>query len=468
VIVALCVLAFVGAATALLRETLGPEPRPDLHDAELLTEVTATLAADPDLPLDAAHTDVLLLNLCTVRKDRLGLYGNRHPTTPFLDELGQAGVVFETNLAQAPWTRPSMGALLTGRWPRALHLDDRDAFVRSARVLGQDHTTLAERLADAGYGAAGVAGNPHLDALYGFDQGFDHYSIPEGTGWKRGTATSRVIVDEALALAGRVPLDQRLYLQVNALDGHTPIADDFRYRHLMKRGPRGNRRVKYDSALRTMDRQLARLVLALKADRPNLLVVLATDHGEGLNLPKNHGHKHGKQVYRNTTETALVFQHPALPSPGRRVGGLSMNIDVVPTVLDLLGVPASDSWDGASQKPAVLGQEDRASHAIAFSETFFRKAHASTAMNDDYQLIRTYRPNGTVNDRLFRAKDADALREVSEAEPAAAARMSTALDAWEAEMLVLEQQGAPEDVPLGAGDQQLLEELGYMDADEGD
>lgn len=464
---ALSVLAFVAAATIQLRATLGPETRPDRPDAVWLGALPDALRADTDLPLDAAHTDVLLLNLCTVRKDRLGLYGNPRPTTPFLDRLGEAGVVFETNLAQAPWTRPSMGALLTGRWPRALHLDDRDAYIRSARVLGQQHTTLAERLSSAGYGTAGVAGNPHLDALYGFDQGFAHYSIPQGTGWKRGTATSQVLVDAALELVARVPLDQRLYLQVNALDGHSPIADDFRYRRLMRRGHRGNRRVNYDSALRTMDRQLARLVVALKKDRPNLLVILATDHGEGLNLPKNHGHKHGKRVFRNTVETALLFQHPSLSEPGRRVGGLSMNIDVVPTVLELLGVPAQDDWDGRSQADAVLGHADRASHTMVYSETFFRAAHASTAMDDDFQLIRTHKPDGVVSHRLFRASDPDALIEVSEQEPAGLARMTAALDRWEAEMLVQEQQGAPEDVPLNEDDQKLLEELGYMEAEEG-
>jgi arylsulfatase A-like enzyme len=425
--------------------------------------IEATLARDPALPLDAAHTDVLLLNLCTVRKDRLGLYGHDRPTSPFLDALGAGGVTFETNFAQAPWTRPSMGALLTGRWPRALHLDDRGPENTTSNVLAQGHLTLAERLATHGHATAGVVGNPHLRAEFGFDQGFQAYRMPGEGGWAKKTPEARRIVKTALGMAERVPLDQRLYLQVNALDAHLPIRPRPDFLPLMQGGDPATRRAEYDAALRALDTQLLLLVRRLRETRPNLLVVVATDHGEGLRLPEHHGPEHGNHVFRSTVETALVFWHPSLPEPGRRVGGLSQNIDVAPTILDLLGLPVDGDLDGRSQAAAVRGQRDAADNPVVFSETFFRTTHKSTAFDGRWQLVRTHDDAaGTRTDALFAAADPGGTQDRAGSEPEAAAALAARLDAWEAEMRTLEGLGQAETRAMDEGQLEMLEMLGYV------
>jgi len=425
--------------------------------------IAAAVARDPSLPLDAAHTDVLLLNLCTVRKDRLGLYGHDRPTSPFLDALAAGGVTFETNFAQAPWTRPSMGALLTGRWPRALHLDDRGPENTTSNVLASAHLTLAERLATHGRQTVGVIGNPHLRAEFGFDQGFARYQMPDESGWAKRTPEARKIVKTALELVEDIPADQRLYLQVNALDAHEPIRPRKSFLPLMQGGDKATRRPRYDAALRALDTQLLRLVTQLRKTRPNLLVVVAADHGEGLRLPVHHGPEHGNHLYRSTVETPLVVWHPALPKPGHRVGGLSQNIDVVPTVLDLLGLPLDAALDGRSQAAAVRGERTDADHDFVFSETFFRTTHRSTAFDGQWQLVRNHDDaTGTVSDRLYAASDVGATTDQSTAEPAAAAELAARLDAWEAEMRLLEGVGTAETRELGADHLELLQQLGYV------
>jgi arylsulfatase A-like enzyme len=422
---------------------------------------------DTTLPIDAAHTDVLLLNLCTVRRDRLGLYGHERPTSPFLDALGAGGVTFETNFAQAPWTRPSMGALLTGHWPRALHLDDRGPDNQTSNTLADTHITLAERLHSHAYRTAGVFGNPHLRREFGFAQGFDAYRTRDGKGWAKRPPEAARIVKDSLALAARVPADRRLYLQVNMLDAHLPIRTRDAFVPRMDVGPEATRRPDYDSALRAMDKQLRVLVQGLRETRPNLLVVVATDHGEGLRLPGHHGPEHGNHVYRSTVETALVYWHPALLEPGRRAGGLSMNLDVVPTLLDLLGLPPDENLDGHSQAQAVRGEAPNADHDVVFSETFFRATHKATAFDGTWQLVRTHDDAaGTATDALFSAADPDAMTDAAGAQPAATARLAERLDAWEAEMRRLEGQGVAETRPLDEQQLEMLEQLGYLGGDD--
>lgn len=429
-------------------------------------DTARVLQRDPALPLDAAHTDVLLLNLCTVRKDRLGLHGHDRPTSPFLDALAAGGTTFETNFAQAPWTRPSMGALLTGRWPRALHLDDRGPDNTTSNVLAQGHLTLAERLGANGYRAVGVVGNPHLRAQFGFDQGFSAYQMPGKAGWSKKTPEARGIVRTALALARRVPADQRLYLQVNALDAHLPIRPREAFLPLMQGGPEPTRRAEYDAALRALDTQVLRLVRELRESRPNLLVVVAADHGEGLRLPAHHGTEHGNHVYRSTVETALLYWHPALPAPGHRAGGLSMNIDVAPTLLDLLGLPGDANLDGHSQARAVRGEASDADHDVIYSETFFRAVHKATAFDGEWQLVRTHGgAREPPTDALFSASDVHAEHDVADGQPEHRARLAARLDAWEVQMRRLEGRGAPETRTMDALQLEMLEQLGYMGGD---
>ena len=434
---------------------------PDPSDTR--RRIEKALTQDPSLPLDVAHTDVLLINLCTVRKDRLGLYGHDRPTSPFLDALGAGGTTFETNFAQAPWTRPSMGALLTGRWPRALHLDDRGPENTTSNVLGPEHLTLAERLSTHGHQALGVIGNPHLRKEFGFDQGFRRYRMPREGGWAKQTPEARRIVKTALAMAKEVPPDQRLYLQVNALDAHEPIRPRESYLPLMQVGDPATQRPEYDAALRALDAQLLRLVAQLRKTRPNLLVVVAADHGEGLRLPEHHGPEHGNHLYRSTVETPLVVWHPALPKPGHRVGGLSQNIDVVPTVLELLGLPLDEALDGRSQADAVRGERSEAHNDIVFSETFFRTVHRSTAFDGRWQLVRTHEDEaGTWTDVLHAAGDAAGTVDLSGSQPDATASLAARLDAWESRMRVLEGAGAARTKDLGADHLELLQQLGYV------
>ena len=89
----------------------------DTVDAERLNE----LLGRTETAIDVATTNVVLAVVCTLRKDRLEPYGHTKPTSPFLRRLAQDSVLLERHFTQAPWTRPSMGSLFTGIWPRAIY-----------------------------------------------------------------------------------------------------------------------------------------------------------------------------------------------------------------------------------------------------------------------------------------------------------------------------------------------------------
>lgn len=439
---------------------------PDVPDTVAVPELPATLQRDASLPLDATHTDVLVVAVCTLRADRMGVYGHPLPTTPFLDALADHGVVFEQHFTQAPWTRPAMGSLFTGRVPRVLKLDNPDEGKRFAAILHDDHTLLSELLGAHGYTALGAVANPNLKERFGFAQGFHEYSEPAGT-YRERTYVPRAdeVVDDMLEMVAGVPTDQRIYARVNVLDTHHPQRYALHYVPLFE--DQAPHLTKYDAALRTIDAELARLVAELRKDRPNLLVMLAADHGEGLRLPGHHGPEHGNFVYRTTTQTPWLVFHPALPEPGRRIGGLSMNIDVLPTVADLLGLEAPPEVDGVSQADAILGTQSAASHSHVFAETFFRRRHLSMVYDGEHQLIREYsRPTvtGPYTDTMYTAADWQAHHDIHTAAPEAATALRTALSAWEADS-ELQSLASPDFVhdDVDASTDEMLRELGYVE-----
>jgi arylsulfatase A-like enzyme len=446
----------------------GPASRLPRVDARALDEA---LAAVSELPLSAADTDVLVALVCTFRRDRVQPYGQERPTTPFLGQLAEHGVLFEHAVVQSPWTRPSTGSLLTGRWAGVLQLDHPGPEGFQNRALADRFTTLAELLQARGFHTIGASGNPNISTTFGFQQGFDAWHEPEAL-WRNAEGpppSGDKLVDALLAELDASPAARRVYLQAFFVDTHTPRQPPRQaLRAVAVPGLETNRRVLvYDAALRTLDAHLARLFVEVKARRPNLLFVVVGDHGEGLNLPREHGRGHGNHLYTTTTEVPLLWHHPALHEPGRRVGGLAMGVDLVPTVLDLLGEPAPGGLDGASQAAAVRGDAREASHALAFSETQFRRSDKTAVIGEGYHLIRDHLPGGQEGIptlALYARGEALEAHDVAAAHPEALGDLAEALDAWERGVAAATTAaGPPVEAEPSATQIEQLKTLGYIE-----
>jgi arylsulfatase A-like enzyme len=287
---------------------------------------------------------VLFVLIDTLRADHLGAYGHARPTSPALDALARGGIRFAAVQSQSSWTKPSMASLWTGLHPA------RTGVLRLADALPEHATLAAEVFRAAGFRTAGIWRNPWMADAFGFDQGFDFYLRPAPgptPPWlhRRGTnpllGSDQDVTEAALAFLEDAHAE-RFLLYVHYMDVHQYVYDDASARF-------GNERVdRYDNAILWTDRNVARLLAALEALdlRRRTLVVVASDHGEAFG---EHGFEgHGRDLHRELVETPLLISLPFRLEPGVVVHERVENVDLWPTLLELLGLPPLPQADGRS------------------------------------------------------------------------------------------------------------------------
>ena len=287
---------------------------------------------------------VLLVTLDATRADRLGAYGYREGRTKAADELAAQGVLFEQAYTAAPICLPSHAAIMTGRLP--VHTSVRDEL----DVLAGDVPTLAERFRAAGYRTGGFVGTTSLDQARGLARGFDVYDDDFGPpgkrvgAYERGAASS--VVDRALAWV-QANGDQPAFVWAHLADSMAPhnapaaVAADFPGRA-------------YDAEVAFVDEQMGRLVAGVRLRHPQTLVVALADHGESLG---DHGEDtFGYFVYSATTRVPLLVSMPGRVPSGVRVAPVVRTVDLAPTLLDLVGLPALQVSDGVSLVPLMVGR----------------------------------------------------------------------------------------------------------------
>lgn len=322
----------------------------------------------------AAKPNVVLISVDTLRADHLPTYGYFRATAPKLDRLADEGIVFGNAFTVMSHTLPAHVSLMTGVHPlRHGVLTNRDRYAGT-------FPTLAERLADAGYATAGfVTGFPlHSDS--GLARGFDLYRDTgrsgDGLVGKIAGSVANQRVEEWLA-ANRRPF----FLFLHYFDVHDPYERptelelpfevDTELRAHMK--ALGIAEVELASTtptpLRLDDRPLDDLATAVNAydnqifhvdwliDRlrqllrergllDDTLLIVTSDHGEGLG---QHGYySHGLHLYEEQLRIPLVMSFPGSGWKPARIDAAVSLLDVLPTLLELVDLPAEPTLDGRS------------------------------------------------------------------------------------------------------------------------
>ncbi len=293
--------------------------------------------------------DVVVITLDTVRADHLGCYGHPGGLTPAIDRLAARGVLFEDASCTVPLTLPSHASLFTGRYPTTTGVRNNGTF-----VLPRSETTLAERLTALGYETGAVIAAYPLQSRFGLAQGFEIYDerLPRPPlGYGRAFSIhfserdAREVTDHALDVWARLAGGPR-FLWVHYFDAHAPYASPQPWGQAHAANP-------YDGEIAYVDAQVSRLLERIERDAPGAVIVLASDHGEGLG---EHGEKtHGVLLYQSTVHVPLVIVAPHRWPKGQRVTVPVTLADVVPTVLGILGVTAPAALDGTDLAPAVSG-----------------------------------------------------------------------------------------------------------------
>ena len=306
------------------------------------------------LPAGArAHWNVLLITIDAVRADHVGAYGyTRHPTTPNIDALARESAVFEHCYSAGAESLRGFPAILSGVHPLGITWR---GFGPGA-VMDDKHTTIAETLHKAGY----WTGYAHFNAYIlnpGTEQGFDFKYGPEHlppearpTNAPRAAATTDAAIK---VLAETVPADRPFFLWVQYNDPHTKYIEHPAYVSF------GDGEAdRYDQELAYVDENVARLLAAARKDPrwDTTLVVITSDHGEMFNEhPGPRGRYHGRELWEAGVTVPLVIRVPG--AAPRRVGGLATNLDIAPTIYDLLELPPAVPRHGESLAGPLFGTE---------------------------------------------------------------------------------------------------------------
>jgi arylsulfatase A-like enzyme len=316
------------------------------------------------------HPNVLLYVADTLRADRLGCYGYTRPTSPNLDRFAREGVLYEHAIGQASWTRPATASILTGRQPYehgATSLMD---------AIRPDVPTMAELLSTRGYRSAAFVTNLNVAARFGFGRGFeDFHHLEEREDRHTVYAPASELNQWAFAWLDRNRTGP-FFLYLHATDTHAPYRPPPEYAARFARaGPAptiqpgiGLRGLfedpqlatpeniallasLYDGEVAFLDAAFGDLLTKLDALRltRSTLVVFVADHGE--EFREHGGLDHGRTLYQEMVHVPLIVRLPGAYDGGRRVRSLVRHIDILPTVLALLGIDPP-ALPGAPLPPA--------------------------------------------------------------------------------------------------------------------
>lgn len=298
---------------------------------------------------------VILVTLDTTRADRIGVYGGPVPT-PHLDRVAREGALFLQAASQVPLTLPAHSSMLTGQYP-ARHGVRHNGIYR----LPESADTLTERLRAAGFETAAFVAAYVLNRGFGMEQGFDVYDDVAVNRFEGGRdqlfeaeRTADEVNERVFAwLDGRPEGAGKYFLWVHYYDPHHPYEPPERDgRTLHGEG--------YDREISYVDHAFGDLLERLDRDgalEDSILVVVG-DHGESLG---QHDEKtHGIFIYEPAMHVPLFIRAPGLIPAGTEIDRPAELVDLAPTVLELLGLPAMDDAQGASLVARIEGADDGA------------------------------------------------------------------------------------------------------------
>jgi len=329
---------------------------------------------------DAPNLIVLLVD--TLRADRLGIYGHAPSPSPNLDALAAGGLVFEHSIAQAPWTMPSVASIFTGLHPRAHGV--LGGSVDWGRPPGTDEAadfaylsdrvpTFAALALHGGVTTFAISTNPTIAPGTNLGRGFETFVLLEGRDRQRWARAAEVN-DRFLAWT-RTHRKHRFLAYLHYMDVHEPYEPLARgdsrpsppagARRAVQRGRihplRAQRRGEgsplapseiqylqslYDGEIRGWDAALGDLLDGLErlGIRDDTNIIVTSDHGEEF---QEHGRLgHGSQLFDETLRVPLVLAGPSIPVARRTE--LAQGIDLLPTILALLDLPAPPGLAGES------------------------------------------------------------------------------------------------------------------------
>ncbi len=301
--------------------------------------------------------NVVVVTIDTLRPDRLGCYGYSKIETPNLDRLARKGVLFEHAVSQVPITPPSHASIFTGTYPTVHQVRSLGGF-----SLDSSHLTLATILQQKGWQTAAFVGSTAVARVTGLNQGFQTYDDKmTEPGLSRNSSQRRAgrVVDRAIDWLHQQSDQTPFFLWVHVYDPHTPYDPPSPFKEKYTARP-------YDGEIAYTDRELGRLFVAVEQKSPpeKTLLAVLSDHGESLS---EHGeYSQGVFIYDSTLLIPWIMTGPGIGA-SRRIKEQARTIDLLPTLIDLLGGETPGGCQGVSLVPVFSGGRVRTTYSYAES-----------------------------------------------------------------------------------------------------
>jgi len=403
---ALLVAALLAAGGYMFVRSRGPQPiRPPKAGAarEVVAPARGAVGVAPALSPEALRervkgANVVICILDAARADHFGAYGYPRETTPNFDALAKEGVVFEQHFAQYPQTSPSTATLFTGQYPDTHGVAVPRTGDPHERLTGLNPFafTIDRAMGRAGFHTLLFTSTPAAAPVLNLGANFQVLFSPLGqVRSKEEDAQWRSPENLMGLIRGNLKADRRFFAYIHFLPPHNPyempqeLRDVFAgqeapgyfeaapaftkvYERFHDQDPpaTGSDWVNlYDANLRWGDRALGELVSYLKeiGAYDSTLLIVTADHGEALG---EHRYQwHATCPYDEAIHIPLVVKLPGKEGPVGRVAALTETIDVMPTVLDLVGAEPPGKTVQGSSLLSLLAGGTKGPHEYIFCRT---------------------------------------------------------------------------------------------------
>lgn len=423
------------------------------------------LLAEPTIYMPhPAPPRVILYLIDTLAASHMSLYGYPRDTTPRLAALAREGAWVRDMFANGSRTIESVPSLMLSL-PTLMHQ------IRGEHDRPPDHArTLAECFADAGYATASLSTNVNAGPRQAMDQGFgtffDRISLADDD-------NPRTIPLEETWRWLEQHRDRPVFLYVHTAEPHEPYSppEPFRGRFARSAAPADSAHARdparlaalYDGEIAFADDMLGRFVDGLTARglTAGLTLAVTADHGE--EFMQHGGMRHGQSVFAELVRIPLIFWAPGRIAVRGELPTAAQLLDVMPTLLDLAGLPPPPGATGASLRPLLDGAPaPRLQQRTIMSEAYLPRAPHRAVMEGRWKLVHIPARREQSGFLLFDMQaDPGETRDVLSANSEVALRLARTLANYCMKLPRYRSDAPP--APMTQDDARTLREMGYIE-----
>lgn len=338
-------------------------------------EIMLTEAPEAPMGDGKQPRNIMLILMDTSRADNFKAFNPKSKVkTPVFDALAANSLVFENAYNQENWTKPSVATTLSGTYP-ATHQTKKDT-----SSLPEGVELISERLKAEGFQTTGFVANGYVSEKFGFEKGWDTFK--NYIRLSKPSQAERVFGDSLTWLKENKDKG-RFFLYIQTIDPHVPYRHNGDTTDQYYGGPgytgslgksisaekqiaAGKKplsandlkwlKAMYHGEVSHHDIEMGKFMEEIKAlgVPDNTMIIVTNDHGEELGDHGKYGHGHS--MYEELLRAPLLIHYPTAIKPSVLSHEVVENVDIAPTIVDVLGLKPMEKADGLSLVPLMRGE----------------------------------------------------------------------------------------------------------------